>query len=380
MPLYLIAFVILGLQTTAMGQPVAAPPQTPESSIALAQTRRPPRAAATPADKKPAKDLSKFEHQTDKHKEEKCVDCHKISRATNQPAIKFGDIADYPTHAACLNCHYHREHFFKGARPVICTVCHKTVSPRDDARLEFPKLNRKSQFLGKFPHDQHQDIIASLPHNQAIVEPFSFVRAGLFINESSVAVAADNKKTFNNCEICHLDKGKTDNNAKKWPDGFIPKPDTFRASPDQHSFCFSCHWKAQKPTSDDCKGCHLYPMYPEVPRERMEWPVRKSLKFRHGRTEHIAECTSCHINITRAATLKGLSPDVPIGTCRSCHSDKSKGETSKQLIDEIEAKAKTNKTCVYCHTSEVGRCDPPEGHYRTANKKPPAAPVKPCIQ
>jgi hypothetical protein len=97
-------------------------------------------------------------------------------------------------------------------------------------------------------------------------------------------------------------------------------------------------------------------------------PQRISLKFRHQREQHIAECTSCHINITKAVSLRGLKPDVPITSCTECH---NKDGLRLDVSQELEALDKNrNFACVYCHTSNVGRQDPPASHYLIAGRDP----------
>src|SRR4030095_14858659 len=100
-----------------------------------------------------------------------------------------------------------------------------------------------------------------------------------------------------------------------------------------HASCFNCHWSGQEPTRDNCAGCHEKADTPYTPVA----PKRMSNKFRHdnGATEgnpaknHPAECTTCHINITKSATLEGLKIDVPIlpGCADGCHRPK--------LIEEL---------------------------------------------
>jgi hypothetical protein len=95
---------------------------------------------------------------------------------------------------------------------------------------------------------------------------------------------------------------------------------------------------------------------------------RKSMKFRHGREQHIAECTTCHINITKATTLRGLKPDVPITQCAACH---NKAGQRSDLTTELMAIDKNRDfVCIYCHTSDVGRRDPPASHYLSAERTP----------
>jgi len=81
---------------------------------------------------------------------------------------------------------------------------------------------------------------------------------------------------------------------------------------------------------------------------------------------HIAECTTCHINITKSETLRGLKPDVPITSCTECHNR----EGLRQDVTKELAAIDKNKTfvCVYCHTSNVGSLDPPSSHYLIAER------------
>ncbi|HEY0082489.1 MAG TPA: cytochrome c3 family protein, partial [Pyrinomonadaceae bacterium] len=91
-------------------------------------------------------DYSKFSHATKGHFEN-CSSCHLI------PSFQKPDITDYPDHPACINCH--RQQFFRGARPVICSNCHTVTTPRSEARFKFPKEQEASQFTDIFPHASH---------------------------------------------------------------------------------------------------------------------------------------------------------------------------------------------------------------------------------
>jgi len=97
----------------------------------------------------------------------------------------------------------------------------------------------------------------------------------------------------------------------------------------------------------------------------MPGPKRISAKFAHegGKGEHVMECTTCHINITRAATLRGLTPDVPVAACTSCHKDNKKTTYPKivTIEEEFEQNKKTGE-CTYCHASDVGKKQPPPSH------------------
>ncbi len=351
--------------------------------LTLAQrrtTRRQPRRVT-----RPAIDYSKFSHSTDKHKGS-CNTCHKVPTRNWQKAGDFPDVADYPDHDACVACH--RRQFFRGARPPICTVCHSKVSPRDDARFTFRDPAAMRQFSIEFPHDKHQDVIA---RTRKPVEPWRQVefRAASFKFSDGVpggfvrrvqsnvlaevpspvawkSVAQDVKpRTYNNCTICH---GSGASNpiapAGGWIDSFAPDAATFKAVPTSHTACFNCHWKAQPPVSHDCGGCHK----PANPYRAIPSPTRISMKFRHGREQHVAECTACHINITKESSLRGLKPDVPITSCTECH---NKDGLRLDVAKELQSVDKNpGFVCIYCHTSDVGRLDPPASHYLIAEREP----------
>ena len=262
----------------------------------------------------PCLSAAQFSHKTEKHKAA-CNTCHKI---------KFPDIDDYPGHDACVSCH--RPQFFRGARPQICSVCHSKTSPRDEARLPFRNPAVKLQFTIEFPHDRHQDVIALLRFSHA-------------------------PQGYNNCTICHGQRTAM-----------------FKASPSGHESCFNCHWKSQQPVADNCNGCHKLaaPFTPQAAPERI------SAKFIHDgggeKKQHVAECTTCHINITKAASLRGLKPDVPITACTECHNkDGLRQDLSKELLALDKDR---NFTCVYCHAADVGKLDPPAGHYLIAERPP----------
>src|SRR4029079_17678397 len=231
---------------------------------------------------------------------------------------------DYPDHDACVSCH--RPQFFKGAKPVICSVCHSKTSPRDEARYTFRNPASKWQFTIEFPHDQHQDVIAMLRFSHA-------------------------QQNYYNCTVCHASRNTT-----------------FKAAPTNHASCFNCHWKAQQPVATNCNGCHKLAT-PYVP---ITDPTRISIKFMHEgggeREQHVAECTTCHINITKAASLRGLKPDVPITACTECHNkDGLRLDVSKELMAIDKDRS---VTCTYCHTSDVGKLDPPASHYLIAERPP----------
>jgi decaheme cytochrome c component MtrC/MtrF-like protein len=270
-----------------------------------------------------AADYSKFSHSTKKH-QAACNTCHKVPTKDWTRASAYPDITDYPSHEACVSCH--RPQFFRSARPPICSVCHSKTSPRDDVRYAFRNPATKLQFTIEFPHDRHQDAIALLRFSHA-------------------------PQSYNNCTICHA-----------------PRTTTFKAAPTSHGSCFNCHWKSQEPVAANCNGCHKLATTPYVIAE----PVRISAKFIHDgggeKKQHVAECTTCHINITKATSLRGLKPDVPITACTECH---NKDGLRQDLNKELMAIDKNRGfTCVYCHSPNVGNLDPPASHYLIAERPP----------
>jgi hypothetical protein len=296
------------------------------------------------AQRRPAIDYSKFSHSTPKH-QASCDSCHKIPTKEWTKTSSFPDIVDFPDHNACVSCH--RPQFFRGARPPICSVCHSKTSPRDEARHTFRNPASRQQFTTEFPHDKHQDVIA-------LLRP-------LFAHAPA--------QNYYNCTICHAQSSDVPKPPSTgWIDGFVPTPATFRASPVDHASCFNCHWKSQPPAANDCKGCHK----PPTSDVTTELHTRISIKFMHEgggeRKQHVAECTTCHINITKAASLRGLNPDVPITSCTECH---NKDGLRQDLSTELLAIDK-NRTfaCAYCHTSNVGKLDPPASHYLIAGRPP----------
>jgi Outer membrane cytochrome MtrC/MtrF-like, domains II/IV len=327
------------------------------TSTALVAQKRPPRRNRPPGTA--AINYSKFSHTTKKH-QAACDTCHQVPTVAWQKVSAFPDITDYPGHNACLSCH--RSQFFKGARPPICSVCHSKVSPRDDVRFKFPDPDAPSQFTIEFPHDRHQDVIALLKTIRDQQQPVAFSHAPF-----RSTTADEKSQTYNNCSICHAQQTTLpETPAAGWPDGFQPQPATFKSLPVSHASCFNCHWNSQQPVAENCAGCHKLTAS-EVP---LNTAARISLKFMHEgggeKKNHIAECTTCHINITKSVSLRGLKPDVPITSCTECHNKEGlRQDVSKELVAIDKDRA---FVCVYCHTSNVGSLDPPASHYLIAER------------
>lgn len=303
-----------------------------------------------------------FQHATAAHKKLNCNSCHKIPTGNSVAARGFPDVADFPGHAACFSCH--RADFFAGNKPAICAGCHSNPGPRGAARLPFPVRSRPTQFSTVFPHNVHQDIIASLIKRSGVAVAH-YVKA-------SYSPVDDPIPEFNNCAICHVstpdlpkftDRGllkKLEPLGAAASSDFKPKAAFFKNSPDSHASCFTCHYQSVSPIRTDCAGCHkLTTAHPDSP-----VITRFSLKFNHLDKDHAnKDCTVCHIRITKTADLSQMNgADVPILSCStsSCHGKDLNEELGKRDAS-VSAKQPAFQ-CIYCHTPEIGRYPVPSSH------------------
>jgi hypothetical protein len=253
-----------------------------------------------------------------------------------------------------------------GTGPAICTVCHVRAAPREAGRFAFGKPNDANQparlkdvrqFTIEFPHDKHQNVIARLYP----------LRLNSTLLPVSFAPDTDEKKAaYNNCTICHQRNDELVSTQRSSTSDIADQSRKFfKTVPRSHDTCFGCHWKNQKPVNNDCAGCHKTASA-FVP---LLTPKRISSRFSHegGKGEHVMECTTCHINITRAATMRGLTPDVPIAACTTCHKDNKKTTYPKVVtIEEEFAQYQKTNACSYCHTPDVGTKKPPASHEAAA--------------
>lgn len=301
-----------------------------------------------------------FSHNTPKHKQTACSSCHKIPTANWPTARKFPDVADFPGHAACFNCHSLRS-VLVGNRPAFCAGCHVTPGPRGVARFPFPVRSRSEEFKTIFPHDVHQNLIARLRRDT----PYA---AGHFVLAS---FSADDQPEFNNCAICHKTPDAMPKTAPRVPaemqpladaeaDSFKPRAEFFKNHPESHAACFSCHYQGVKPTKTDCAGCHsLTTAYFDSP-----LTTRYSLKFNHADKNHAnKDCTVCHVRITQNSDVSKMKDaDVPFQTCStsSCHGKDIADEVGKR--DASLAAKQAVFQCVYCHAPAIGRYPIPESH------------------
>ncbi|MGB7210135.1 MAG: hypothetical protein WBD27_15875 [Pyrinomonadaceae bacterium] len=303
-----------------------------------------------------------FLHASKSHVKINCASCHKNPTANWVTARGYPDVADYPGHASCIGCH--RADFFAGNRPAICAGCHTNPGPRGAARFPFPVRTRSQEFTTIFPHDVHQNLIASN-------SPKNDVAVAHFVNASFGPLDDPKKPDFNSCAVCHetaatLPKFGPRKLQLLKPladaaiDSFAPKAAFFKASPNSHASCFTCHYQNQKPARTDCAGCHSLTK-PYIESNEI---ARYSLKFDHLSKNHAnKDCTTCHVRITQNSDLKTMTnADVPIQTCStsSCH-----GPVIQEEIGKREAAIAAKQSvfqCNYCHTPEIGRFPVPASH------------------
>lgn len=353
---------------------------------------------------RPRVDYGKFTHATAAHRKDSCDSCHK-SPSENWAQVRerdaaFPDITDYPDHDSCLNCH--RQQFFRGARPVICSVCHTVVSPRSGARFPFANpadafarsekgRARVSEFAVNFPHDLHQDVMARAP---------SPGESGVRFVRASFAQAQAQPPKPNSCSVCHVTHA-----ARPKPSPAAADADTgagagaptlpaglLKTSPTGHDSCFQCHWQdgGERPLSNDCAGCHkLLPkdaVRPALkgkdadaqlaaragfadPHAVRKLLRRDSVRFAHEEERHREmDCATCHTRIPALSTLDETTLKVPILSCgagTSCHI----GARPKRILnEEVDKKlADPNFQCTKCHHN-LGREQTPKSHLEATGK------------
>ena len=325
------------------------------------------------------KKYSQFPHGIKAHQLE-CNSCHKFP-SSNWNKVRTGsdafpDITDYPKHDSCVGCH--KQQFFKGRPPVICSICHTNPGPRDSSRHPFwnpreiydksPKGQRTEEpdFAIWFPHDKHIDLVSG-------------------DGDPSYKPA----KGEESCAVCHRtyqpQGNGTDEFFTKPPsnlgDAFWLKKGTFKTAPIGHTVCFTCHSTDTgiEPTPVNCAACHkLRP--PASPADfdpklaaRMSitdkimltaWRHRASAgAFRHEFEMHAGmECAMCH-TAAKMNTLDAGSKKVPISSCATCHAT-AKLDDGGVLNYEVDRRQKDKGfRCVKCHIA-YGTLPIPESHLK----------------
>src|SRR6476620_314383 len=238
----------------------------PDALVTVRSQARRTRSAAS----NPTRKYSAFPHDVKAHRID-CASCHKFPSSNwNKVRAKdaaFPDITDYPKHESCLNCH--RQQFFKGTPPVICSICHTNPGPRDSSRHPFPNpreifdLSAKGKtaqydFVVSFPHEKHVDIVS---RNSRVPDDI-FVRA-----------AWRRPAAEESCSVCHKTMQPQGDSADEYlteppaklGDAFWLKKGTFKSVPTGHTTCFTCHSadSGLTPAPTDCATCHK--LKPQMP-------------------------------------------------------------------------------------------------------------------
>ena len=356
----------------------------------------------------PRTDYSQFSHSTHIGKEKlSCDSCHKFPTKNWKDVRKgdaaFQDVAEFPEHSSCLNCH--RQQFFARERPQprICSNCHVNVTPRETSRFLFPSLgdvsdssrqrrDTISEFVVSFPHDKHIDVVGFNLDSQARTR---FVRV-------TWQQKSANSSEPKSCPICHQTYQRQGNSAEEYVtkppknlgDDFWLKKGSFKTVPNSHAACFTCHnvEVGIEPAPSNCAGCHKL----AAPRSILAPDFDPKLTATIGVTDK----TILHLWSRRAAsgTFRHEGGDHPNISCPTCHSIPTMNTTDpKTLIVSVRScggaegchvtattddggilnyeidKRKTSQdfVCTKCHIS-FGKKAVPESHVKAiqALKKP----------
>jgi hypothetical protein len=372
--------------------------------------RRRTRKPKTPP--KPKIDYTSFSHTTHVVNQKlACNSCHKVPsknwNVVRKGDAAFQDVADFPEHSSCLNCH--RTQFFARERPapVICSNCHIAVTPKDTARwlfpslgdLKDPKLKRRefvSEFGVGFPHDKHIDVVGL-----NLTPPSPFARAGAsFVNASVQDKKAGPPKS---CPVCHetyQPQGKSSEEYLVKPpkdigDNFWLKKGTFKTIPNSHTVCFTCHNADSGilPEPKNCETCHKLAQVTPLKTDfdlklatsmgadalmLARWSRRQSAgAFRHeGGMHPDLNCMDCHnVATSTFSTVNPKTMKVAVKSCGGadgCHITQTLDDGGA-LNFEVDSRRKNpNFACSKCHVT-FGKDALPENHAQAIPTPKPKA-------
>ena len=329
---------------------------------------------------------SNFPHDLKAHTLE-CSSCHKFPsdnwNKVRTGAAAFPDITEYPKHESCLGCH--KQQFFRGTPPMICSICHANPGPRDSSRHPFPNPREifdtsakgkkaESDFAINFSHEKHIDIVTA---SGAVRTPFRNVSFSFrrFAEES--------------CAVCHTtiqpQGNASDEYVTKPPasfgDGFWLKKGTFKSVPLGHTTCFTCHSQDSgiEPTPVSCAVCHkikqaappadfdpaLAVKVGVTDRITLDaWRKRDSSgTFRHEFQSHSElSCDTCH-NVQAMNTLDARTKRVAVSSCSMCHVTATVDDGGVMNYEVQSRKTNTAFRCTKCHVAFGGK-PIPESHLK----------------
>lgn len=383
---YLLKFIILAAFFVFASAMIAVPRGVRSSTDKIDPVAAVPASFPRTGTRQQQRRYTVFRHDVKAHNIA-CGSCHAFP-SSNWKKVRpeneaFPDITDYPKHASCINCH--RQQFFRGAQPAICTICHTNPSPRNSTRHPFPNprevfdnspkgANASSDFVIAFPHEIHVEIVS-----RRSTEDTSFVRASW---ERS-------RRSEESCAVCHqtlMPQGDADEEFYSKPpdnlgDAFWLKKGTFKSSPIGHAGCFTCHSEdsGMSPAPTDCAVCHrpkdqIGPVDfdPQLAakmgvRERVlldAWRTRASSgTFRHEFVSHAdMSCSSCH-NVLTLVTNDQRTKRIAVTSCNMCHITETLDDGGILNYEIDERRKNSLFQCVKCHLT-FGSRPTPESHIK----------------
>jgi hypothetical protein len=401
-----IAFLVMGIAV------IMTPPHSCSTSVAYGATNprqrdrtRPQKRVARVPLKTPRADYSRFSHKTHVTQEKlACDSCHKFPtknwKEVRKADAAFPDVAEFPEHSSCLNCH--RQQFFARQRPApaICSNCHVKVTPRDTSRFLFPSLgdildpskqrrDLVTEFAINFPHDKHVDVVGL---NVPALSPPN--RVGFVSISWQQKIPPKESSEPKSCPVCHQTyqpQGKSDEEyvtkpPKNLGDAFWLKKGTFKTIPISHTVCFTCHNPdlGISPAPSECNACHKLATSPTVLKIDFDpklaetigvtdktvltrWHQRiSSGAFRHEGGEHPnISCTNCH-NVSTMNTLDMKTLVVPVRSCggaEGCHVTATTDDGGILNYEIDQRKTKPDFVCTKCHIT-YGKESVPEDHVK----------------
>ena len=391
----LVVFLMMGFALSFMPNLISTHAVYSGSTLSQpqVQNRRPKKVGKPVAPKERRVDYSRFSHVTHVTTQKlSCDSCHKFPTKNWKEVRKgdaaFPDIAEFPEHSTCLNCH--RQQFFARERPapVICSNCHVNVTPRDTTRFLFPSLGDISdaskqrrvlltEFAINFPHDKHVDVVGL---NGPARQPAS--RAGFVTISWPQKTAPQEASAPKSCPICHQTFQPQGNSSEEYVtkppknlgDAFWLKKGTFKTIPHSHTVCFTCHNPDAgiAPAPSECNACHkLGAPQPDLKTDfdpklaetigvtdktiLTAWQRRVSSgAFPHEGGEHPnISCMNCH-NVPTMNTVDMKTLAVPVRSCggaEGCHITATTGDGGALNYEIDQKKANPSFVCAKCHIS-----------------------------
>ena len=208
----------------------------------------------------------------------------------------FPTLLDYPSHDAL--CPLSSPAVLQARSRQFALSVTRKYRRADAARFPFRNRGRpRTVYNIEFPHGKHQDVIASLRHGSGFgerartlywLDPLMLsLRTRATTTARYVTVPIRRKwQHLGAAGLMVLVPGPTLKSCARRPRGLLQLP------LEKSAACAGrLRWLPQPAAAD----------YPSV-----TVPKRISIKFSHEgggeKKNHVAECTTCHINITRAAT------------------------------------------------------------------------------